>query len=398
MSGCSSASPSSESVAKSRSALSADSTVQFFVTLAAGVGPTEVLAAANGNLKLDDGVRLLDSSGLTTVVNAGPGITQTGIGTIVGNEVPGNLVPPTTANLVSVAPITVGLGSEVTGSVQAASQPTELFGAKIDGALSVQPNLSATDYTWNVTFPGSVTDVTLGIVQNSTLVPGAYGSVWVGPASTLTLAPGTYTFSSLYLDLLGHVRANTSAGPLVVYVQNSLTLHRSIEIAGGDASSFLLGYAGTADVCFEAPFSGTYVAINSGVTLPPAIHQGAFFAESVEALPLAQLVHVPFSGWSTVIPLDGPPPPKSPSLAGVPPPQAAPPLAVPSDIPPFLEWAYASRPSQAGALVAAVRAVAGNESMGGALVTILNGDGDLGRNLVEISILGEMKTQAGLQY
>ncbi|MGH7272261.1 MAG: hypothetical protein ACREJ3_17665, partial [Polyangiaceae bacterium] len=124
----------------------------------------------------------------------------------------------------------------------------------------------------------------------------------------------------------------------------------------------------------------------------------AFFAESVEALPLAQLVHVPFSGWSTVIPLNGPPAPKSPSLAGVPPPQAAPPFAVPSDIPPFLEWAYASRPSQAGALVAAVRAVAGSEGMGGALVTILNGDADLGRNLVEISILGQMKTQAGLQY
>jgi hypothetical protein len=60
----------------------------------------------------------MDSSGTTNVVNAGPGVTTAGNATIVGNDVPLNLLPPTVVNLTSIAPITLGLGAEVTGSVR----------------------------------------------------------------------------------------------------------------------------------------------------------------------------------------------------------------------------------------------------------------------------------------
>jgi hypothetical protein len=317
----------------------------------------------------------------------------------VGNVVPLNLLPPTVVNLTSIAPITLGLGAEVTGSVLTTSQPTEALGAKIDGTLTVAPSLLVTDYTWNVTFPGTVSDVNVGLLQSQTLTPGAYGNVTVGATATLTLTAGVYTFNSLSLNLLGSMLVNASSGPVVLYVQNSLALPKAISIVNGGPTSFFLGYAGTSNVLLAACFSGTFVAPNAGLILGPFVHTGAFFAPSIELLPLGQIVHSPFMGWSTgVIPLQGPPPAQAPSLAALPPAQAQPPLQGASDLPAFLQWAYQSRPSQGRALMAAVQGVAGNESIGTALVTVLNNDTDLGTSLVELSILGQLKTQAGFQY
>jgi hypothetical protein len=55
-------------------------------------------------------------------------------------------------------------------------------------------------------------------------------------------------------------------------------------------------------------------------------------------------------------------------------------------------------PSQVDGARAAILAAQGNESIGQAIVDILNADSDLGRNLVAMSVLGELRTQAGLQF
>jgi hypothetical protein len=77
---------------------------------------------------------------------------------------------------------------------------------------------------------------------------------------------------------------------------------------------------------------------------------------------------------------------------------AQPPLNGPSDVPAFLSWAYGSQPSQVDSARAAILAVQGNEAIAQAIVNVLTSDFDLGRNLVCIGILGELTTNAGLQY
>jgi hypothetical protein len=69
-----------------------------------------------------------------------------------------------------------------------------------------------------------------------------------------------------------------------------------------------------------------------------------------------------------------------------------------ADVPSFLQWAYQSRPTQVGQLRSLIRAQIGSESIAAAIVTALNGDSDLGEDLVAISLLGELRTQAGFTY
>jgi hypothetical protein len=80
------------------------------------------------------------------------------------------------------------------------------------------------------------------------------------------------------------------------------------------------------------------------------------------------------------------------------PPAPPPAFASASDAQPFLQWAYQSRPSQVDAARALILSQVGNESLAQAIVDIVSNDGDLGRNLVGLSVLGELKTNAGMQF
>jgi hypothetical protein len=64
----------------------------------------------------------------------------------------------------------------------------------------------------------------------------------------------------------------------------------------------------------------------------------------------------------------------------------------------FLLWIYGSLPSQIDGARAAILGVQGNEAIAQAIVGILSVDTDIGRDLVGISVLGELRTQTGLQY
>jgi hypothetical protein len=159
-------------------------------------------------------------------------------------------------------------------------------------------------------------NLSLASGATATLAPGAYGTVVVPQGAILYLTGGTYTFVSLSIDTGGIVQGNTTSAPLVIYVQTSLHLFGSIVPSGGP-STFLLGYAGSTGLLLESPFAGTLLSPNATLDLaslaslnpsppsggPVAAHQGAFFATSIDVHQCADVVHVPFGGWSAMIPL-----------------------------------------------------------------------------------------------
>jgi hypothetical protein len=88
----------------------------------------------------------------------------------------------------------------------------------------------------------------------------------------------------------------------------------------------------------------------------------------------------------------------NPDLSGLAPAVPLPPLSSASDVPAFLQWAYGSRKSQIPSARAIIANANRSESIGQAIVDILQNDTDLGRNLVGISVLGELRTQAGMTF
>jgi hypothetical protein len=394
LAGCARSGP-SESVGSDRAAFSADTTVTFSVTQPVGVAAPKVfLSAGTGGLHLDDGVTLIDSSGSATVVSGAAGLSA-GVSTVVGH-----VAPATVVNVVSTGTVTLANQAEVTGTVQSRVAPVEQAGAKIDGTLTVDPTLFVTDNNWQVTFPGTTLgDVDLEPGTARTLKPGAYGNVAVKSRSTLTLGAGTYTFASLDVEPQATVASNTSAAPLVLYVQSSLVLNGPISATGG-ASSLLLAYAGSAAVTVNVPFSGTLVAPSSALVLggnPPTKHTGSFFAQSLEVRPRLPVVHVAFGSWATAIPLQGSSK-VTPVVISVPAPVPPPPLGGPADVPAFLAWANGSQPGQVDDGRAVILGAVGNEAIAAAIVAAINADPDLGDNLVAMSVLGELRTNTGFNF
>jgi hypothetical protein len=83
----------------------------------------------------------------------------------------------------------------------------------------------------------------------------------------------------------GVLDLNTSAGPVIIYVRQSLNFKSTIRINGADRS-FFLSYFGTGATSTESPFKGTIVAPNAALRLAPvgsAGHHGSFFAKSIDA-------------------------------------------------------------------------------------------------------------------
>jgi hypothetical protein len=314
--------------------------VQFVIDVPTGDQPQDVLAVTTGNLTLEQGVLLDDPSGHTTIGNAGSSQTQAGIDTVVGDRgganpnlqachgVPRPASQLTTVDVVSAARVSLEQGAEVTGGVLTTSLPSEQSGAKIDGAVTIQPGPFFTNLSWSVTFPATSAELEVDPGTTASLPPGAYDTVTVAQGATLMLTAGTYTFNSLSVDTGGTIQGNTASGPLVMYVQTSLHLYGSIVPSGGP-STLLLGYAGTSSLILESAFSGTFVAPNAAVTLASLAnagpgqqalgHLGAFFASSLDVHQCVNVGHAAFAGWSTLIP-PGPPNESSPRALPRPPP------------------------------------------------------------------------------
>ncbi len=160
--------------------------------------------------------------------------------------------------------------------------------------------------TWTVTNPVAppYTNVLLNIGQAQTLAPGSYGVVTVNPRATLTLTTGTYYLTDFNLLLQSSVNLDQGAGPVIIYITNSVQLGGAFESSNNAPPNLFIGYLGILPVLVGpsagadggplpgSPYTGALIAPNALLTLNPVlngIHTGFFSAENIVLAPLAQV-------------------------------------------------------------------------------------------------------------
>ena len=113
----------------------------------------------------------------------------------------------------------------------------------------------------------------------------------------LELRTGVYIVDSLSLDSNAALVVDAAAGPVELYVRQSLIYRGKTLIARGGAGDLLLGYLGTSSATLEAAFTGTVVAPNATLVLASlnvGQHQGSFFGRSIEVHQGSTVRLVPF--------------------------------------------------------------------------------------------------------
>jgi hypothetical protein len=89
---------------------------------------------------------------------------------------------------------------------------------------------------------------------------------------------------------------DTRQGPIFVYVQGVFRFRGRI-VNQGPRADVLVAVFGTETVFLEAPFIGTVVAPNAGITLATvsAGHIGSFFAKDIELRAQTNVTHESFN-------------------------------------------------------------------------------------------------------
>ena len=251
----------------------------FNVTLQTpkGIVPTAVTIAATSTVTIGGATKVTGTgSGLSAVTNMGIGGVE-----IQSAAVLGNLWSTSTVDLRDRAQI---LGTIHAPHVTQGNSVTIAGG--IDSTTALTP---ATVTSWTVTYPAAtVTNVTLQPGQSITEAPARYGAVSIASRANLSLSTGTYFLDSLDLEPMANITLTQDAGPVVIYVRNSVIFRGTVKTAtAGLRPDLLLGYLGTAGVFIESSFTGTIVAPSAALTLRAVTggHIGAFFAQSVSVDP-----------------------------------------------------------------------------------------------------------------
>ena len=132
----------------------------------------------------------------------------------------------------------------------------------------------------------------IGPFANVTLAPGRYDDITVTTGGTLRLSAGKYYLRRLLLSTSGDIVINTSAGPVEIYVTNSMSLTGDVL---GDASKILVGYSGTFPSNVSGNFNGTVLAPSSTLTITGGLletQRGAFFARAIVLTAVTRIRHV----------------------------------------------------------------------------------------------------------
>jgi hypothetical protein len=235
---------------------------------------TLALATLGGQLKINDSVTVLTSSGSAAAVASLVGGTFIGPDARVGSTyADGSLELRNRARIEGVA--------KATGSI------TKLPDAVITGTASTNASLAPIDETaWTVKFPTTnLGNKSLEPDQSLALAPGAYGSVSVKSRAKLSLTRGVYYLSSLSVEPDAKLELDNRLGPIFIYVATSFTFRGQI-VQLATTANVLYGVFGTSTVNLEAPFVGTVVAPNAKLSLAKVsqAHVGSFFGNSLEVM------------------------------------------------------------------------------------------------------------------
>ena len=191
----------------------------------------------------------------------------------------------------------------------------------VDGTVQTGAAIHSETREWVVEWPLNVTeDISRPPgAANVDIVPGAYDSVRIFSGAAVTLRTGAYFVHSLVVEPQAHVNVDTSDGPIVIYVKDTLRLNSSLDYIDGEPGEVLFAYLGQHAALFEEALVATVVAPNSKIELRRPDnglpHQGAFFGREVHVFSDATVHYLPFL---------------HPPLRVTPPPTTAPPRELPT--------------------------------------------------------------------
>jgi hypothetical protein len=190
------------------------------------------------------------------VANSGSGLTELGTDTNIGD-------------LLSRAPVFLRDRARVNGIVR--SQGSVTLGNQVVVTGGITQNTSIVfpppvDIS-GVVFPPAGGNITVNPDQTLSRAPGSYGQTTVYSRGRLRLTAGRYFFTSLDLEPQAVLEVDESAGPVTIFVRDSVIFRGSILTPANALASVFVGYTGTNAVFLEAPFNGTFVAPNASLTI-----------------------------------------------------------------------------------------------------------------------------------
>jgi hypothetical protein len=252
-----------------------------------GVSPISVALGANGSITIGGATQIIrPGSALSRTTNVGTGGIQAEPDAVFGD-------------VFSTSTVTLKDRVHVLGKVYA---PGVVRGAGVQiagGVDSVTPLAPSTVTTWTVTYPAAtVTDVVLQPNISASRAPGRYGNVQIFSGAQLSLSSGIYYLDSLDLEPSAKILLNQDAGPVLIYVRNTVILRGTFKVLPTSSTTppdLLFGYLGSAELFVEAPFNGVIVATNAKVTLRSVSggHTGSFFGKNIGVDPNTQVTFRP---------------------------------------------------------------------------------------------------------
>ncbi len=254
-----------------------------------GTSKNEHLISTTDGVTIFDRATLSEANSLVRVSNLGEGSFELGAGVNVYADVTNKS-----------ATTLLRSQSHVYGGVTAAGSLVEQDNVAIDGPV-VSPSEVSNEVTrWQVNWPqGATNDISLPPdAPNTPIEPGAYDSVQAFSRAALTFKTGTYYINSLIIEPQVRFNVDASAGPVFVYVRDTLRLNTGLSYVAGERGQLLFGYPGNQAVTFEEAIVAAVVAPNATIELRrPASelpHEGSFFGKRVHVFSDAAVRHIPF--------------------------------------------------------------------------------------------------------
>ena len=255
-----------------------------------GLRMPDVALLADGSLRLGRDVAVNPGKeGRGMVANLGKGATAIEKGSKAGG-------------VVSMGPVRVAAGAQITGDVRGAGTVGVAARAKVTGETRGDALLLPfAESSWTVHPPGKAeSDVVVAKDEIRKLAPGAYRTVTVHDGGVLQLSRGDYFVSSLKVESRGRIEhQGNEYWPVLMYVSGAVELHGKVGKEKG-AAHFLLVMLSARRLAIEQFFSGTVLAPNARLVLggKGTTLRGGFVGRDIDVLPGTVLEASPFA-WDT---------------------------------------------------------------------------------------------------
>lgn len=196
-------------------------------------------------------------------------------------------------------PVTLQSQTEVNGFVRTEGEPVtkQDNSVKVRGEVRTLVPVPYQTYSWEVGVPNTFEHVDIlntGVVE---LEPGAYDQLYAN-GGEFRLRSGVYHFGDWVTQSGTSVKADTTNGPVIIYIHDEWTYRGGLTTVGGQpGADVLVGWLGAGVAPLEAPFVGTAVGPNGKLELrrpTSGQHKGGFFGREIEVYSDCPVEPIPF--------------------------------------------------------------------------------------------------------